>query len=72
LLFALDEKLKIDKGFRYVLDCSCARREGEKSGNGGTPYCGGDMSSSDFDGSTEGFGDDGDGGGDGCGGVGGG
>jgi hypothetical protein len=72
LLFALDEKLKVEGGFRYVPDCSGVRREGEKGGSGGTPYCGGDFSSSDFDGSTDGFGDGdgGDGGscGGGCGG----
>lgn len=78
LLFALDEKLNIPGGFRYALDCKGVQRAGEKKGDGaaGTPYCGGDMSSSDFDGSTDGFGDDsgsdgggGDSGGDGgCGG----
>ena len=70
LLFALDEKLGIEGGFRYVPDCSGVRRKGEKS-DGATPYCGGDFSSTDFDGSTDGFGDDAGGGGgdgDGCGG----
>lgn len=55
LLFALDTKLGIAGGFRYVLDCSGVRREG---GDGtGVIYCGGDFSSASFDGSTEGFGD---------------
>jgi hypothetical protein len=66
LLFALDEKLKIEGGFRYVADCSGFKREGEeKGGTGSSPYCGGDFSSTSFDGSTDGFGDSGDGGGDG-------
>ncbi len=71
LLFALDEKLNVEGGFRYVPDCSGVKREGEKR-DSATPYCGGDFASADFDGSTEGFGDsDSDGGGgdgDGCGG----
>lgn len=67
LLFALDETLKIDGGFRYAPDCS-----GVKSDGGGS-YCAGDMSSTDFDGTTDGFGDSssgdgGDGDGGGCGG----
>lgn len=73
LLFALDEKLKIEGGFRYAADCSGFKREDEeKGGTGGTPYCGGDFSSSSFDGSTDGFGDSGGDGGGGDGGCGGG
>jgi hypothetical protein len=74
LLFALDEKLKIENGFRYAADCSGFKREGEdKNATGGTPHCGGDFSSTSFDGSTDGMSDSGDGGGDsgdggGCGG----
>lgn len=72
LLFAIDKKLNIEDGFIYVPDCRGIRR----SDDSGTsiPYCGGDFSSSDFDGSTEGFGDwsdggdSGDGGDGGCGG----
>jgi len=72
LLFSLDEKLKINNGFRYAPDC-----RGVKSGDGGGVHCGGDMSNSSFDGTTDGFGDassadsggDG-GGGGGCGGGG--
>jgi hypothetical protein len=74
LLFALDAKLNIANGFRYAPDCAALRKGGE-----GAPYCGGDFSSSSYDGSTDGFGDssssgggDGDGGGcsGGCGGGG--
>ncbi len=66
LLFALDAKLNIADGFRYAPDCRALRKSGD-----GTAYCGGDFSSSGFDGTTDGFGDSssGDGGnGDGCGG----
>ncbi len=55
LLFAIDAKLSIANGFHYVLDCKSVKRKGQDSG--GTVYCGGDMSSSKFDGSIEGFGD---------------
>lgn len=74
LLFALDEKLKIENGFLYKTDCKgLATQDGKKDdkGDSGTPYCGGDFSDSSFDGSTDGMGDSGgDGGGDGggCGG----
>lgn len=51
LLFALDSKLGIDDGFRYSLDCSKQRDIGS-----GPIHCGGDMSSTSFDGSTDGFG----------------
>lgn len=53
LLFSLDEKLKIADGFRYAPDCQGFKRDGA----GGTVYCGGDMSSSSVDGTTDGFGD---------------
>lgn len=66
LLFAIDAKLGIGDGFRYVPDCSALRQGGD-----GSAYCGGDFSSSDVDGGTDGFGDSGDGGGDGGGGCGG-
>jgi hypothetical protein len=80
LLFALDSKLNIPNGYRYVADCSGVRRD---TGSSGAANCGGDFGSSSVDGSTEGFGDTasagaGDGGGDsggdsggGCGGGGG-
>jgi hypothetical protein len=61
LLFAIDTKLGIADGFRYVPDCSALRAGGD-----GSAYCGGDFASSSVDGSIEGFGDaaSGDGGGD--------
>ncbi len=63
LLFAIDAKLNVPGGFRYVADCAAVRRQGSDGGGGGV-YCGGDFASSSFDGGTEGFGDgDGDGGG---------
>jgi hypothetical protein len=74
LLFALDEKLNIAGGFRYAVDCEGIRAENEKDKkdqSAGVVHCGGDMSSSDFDGSTDGFGDSGGDGGDGGGGCGG-
>lgn len=73
LLFALDEKLGISNGFRYIANC-------EKSQANGTSnvHCGSDFSDSSIDGGTCGFGDsgaiggadasDGGGGSDGCGG----
>lgn len=74
LLFSLDEKLNISNGFRYTLDCMGLKHE-ESQSEGGSVYCVGDMSSSSFDGTTDGFGDassdsgEGDGGdGGGCGG----
>ncbi|MCZ8044523.1 MAG: hypothetical protein O9330_18805 [Beijerinckiaceae bacterium] len=75
LLFALDTKLNIPGGYRYEPDCAQLRRNGDA----GT-QCGGDFSSSSYDGGTDGMGDSGrsdsgssDGGGDGgsCGGGGG-
>lgn len=70
LLFALDAKLGITDGFVYTPDCSALRRHDP---DGGSAHCGGDFSSSSYDGSTDGFddsgsGDGGDGGGGGCGG----
>jgi hypothetical protein len=70
LLFALDAKLSIADGFRYASDCTELRRtRGETDSGGGAVYCGGDFSSADYDGTTDGFGDSssGDGGdGGGC------
>jgi hypothetical protein len=54
LLFALDAKLDIADGFRYAADC---KRVGTVSTDNSTVYCGGDFSSSSFDGGTEGFGE---------------
>ncbi len=74
LLFALDAKLNIADGFRYSPNCEELRKKGVN--NGTTTHCGGDFSSSSYDGSTDGFGDsssgDGTGGGDSGGGCGGG
>ena len=75
LLFAIDKKLNIADGFVYVPDCRGITRSNDHGSS--TPYCGGDFSSSDFDGSTDGFGDGSDSsdsgdGGDGDGGCGGG
>lgn len=52
LLFAIDTKLGIADGFRYVPDCSALRQGGD-----GSTYCGGDFGSSSVDGNTDGFGD---------------
>lgn len=59
LLFALDGKLGIAGGFRYVPDCQSVRRADEKAGGDGSiaPYCGADFSNPSVDGSVEGFGD---------------
>jgi hypothetical protein len=70
LLFALDAKLEIPNGFRYVADCNTVRRQDSNSGNGTASYCAGDFSSASLDGGTDGFGD-GDAGGHGDGGDGG-
>jgi hypothetical protein len=56
LLFAIDAKLNIPDGFRYSSDCSRLKPQHQVAG-GGVIHCGGDFSSSDFDGSTDGFGD---------------
>jgi hypothetical protein len=80
LLFALDAKLKVGDGFIYTPNCEALRDNHSNRGSGGTTQCGGDFSSSSYDGSTDGFGDSssgdggsgGDSGGDGGGGCGGG
>ncbi len=56
LLFALDVKLHIPNGFRYVPDCKGVRRD-NPDGSSAVVYCGGDFSSTGFDGGTAGFGD---------------
>jgi len=58
LLFALDAKLNIEDGFRYVADCKSIRRDSSTSS--AVIHCGGDFESSSFDGSTDGFGEAGD------------
>jgi hypothetical protein len=57
LLFALDTKLNIKDGFRYEADCRKLRRDGIIESSPGVVHCGGDFTSSSFDGSTSGFGD---------------
>jgi hypothetical protein len=72
LLFALDAKLGIPGGFRYVPDCGIPRREGTDAVSGAVVYCAGEFSSPDFDGGTDGLDDaasaEGGDGGSGCGG----
>ena len=78
LLFALDGKLNIADGFRYVPDCKGVRRQDAAGGSSVNAYCGAEFSSTAYDGGTEGFTDGGggdggssaSGGGDGCGGGG--
>ncbi len=73
LLFALDTELNIQGGYRYVPDCGSVRTVSTTVGLAFSTQCGGDFSSTSFDGTTDGLGDgdggsgDGDGGG-GCGG----
>ncbi len=63
LLFAIDQKLKIANGFHYLANCDGIRRlqvgSAATAATAAVVYCGGDFSSSSFDGGTEGFGDDG-------------
>lgn len=57
ILFAIDAKLNISDGFRYLADCTGVRKRVDKAGDGGVTYCGGDFSCAEFDGTTDGFGD---------------
>ena len=57
LLFALDAKLNIPGGFRYVPDCQGVRRTDDGGDMGPIAYCGGEFASSSYDGGTAGFGD---------------
>jgi hypothetical protein len=69
LLFAIDAKLGIADGFRYVPDCRKPRAD--NGGDGGAVYCGGDFADAGVDGGTDGWGGDAGsdgGGGDGSGG----
>lgn len=52
LLFALDTKLNIPGGYRYEPDCAQLRRNGDAGSQ-----CGGDFSSSSYDGGTDGMSD---------------
>jgi hypothetical protein len=56
LLFALDAKLDIKDGFRYVTDCSGIRNSANDTNDGRVIYCGGDFSDSSIDGGLDGFG----------------
>ncbi len=72
LLFALDTDLNISDGYRYVPDCGSVRTVSTTVGIEFSTQCGGDFSSTSFDGGTDGLGDgdggSGDGDGGGCGG----
>lgn len=72
LLFALDGELSIPGGYRYVPDCCAVRTVSTTVGIEFSTQCGGDFSSTSFDGTTDGLGDgdggSGDGDGGGCGG----
>lgn len=57
LLFALDAKLNIPGGFRYVPDCKGVRRTDDGASAGAAAYCGGEFASSSYDGGTAGFGE---------------
>ncbi|MBA2674856.1 hypothetical protein [Ramlibacter sp.] len=80
LLFALDGKLEIPHGFRYVPDCNDIDRKSADGGGDGGAYCGTSFADGSAGGDADGFGgvdnsnggDGGDGGGDGggCGGGG--
>lgn len=65
LLFALDSKLNIPNGFRYVANCEGVQREGGDGQGASTAYCGAELSGSGADGGTDGQGSDAGGGGDG-------
>jgi hypothetical protein len=57
LLFAIDAKLDIADGFRYSADCNSLRQRLEDGDGRGVTHCGGDFSSTEFDGTTDGLGD---------------
>lgn len=67
LLFALDAKLNIAGGFRYVADCTGVKESHAGNASAAPVYCGGDFASAQFDGTTDGFGASEAGGGDGSG-----
>lgn len=52
LLFALDQKFKIENGFVYHPQCDELRKRGASA-----VHCGGDFTSGSYDGGTEGFGE---------------
>ena len=55
LLFALDAKLDIKDGFRYIADCSMIRKSESTQDGGRVIYCGGDFSDTGIDGCLDGF-----------------
>lgn len=59
LLFALDAKLNIHKGYTYVPDCRGVRRQaaGDSATASTSPHCAGDFSSSSLDGASDAYGD---------------
>ena len=56
LLFALDAKLAIAGGFRYVPDCSDIARKSDQNGDSSGAYCGGSFSDGSTSGDADGFG----------------
>jgi hypothetical protein len=62
LLFALDAKLDIADGFRYLPDCKGFHKIAAEKDSATVVYCGGDFVSLGVDGSIEGFGNAGCGG----------
>jgi len=64
LLFALDAALNIPGGYRYTPDCRTIREDGTSMGVS-VGQCGGEFSSTSYDGGTDGLGDGDGGGGDG-------
>ena len=55
LLFALDTKLKIPNGFKYVADCRPIREHAAATAP--AVHCGSDFANAAYDGGTSGFGD---------------
>ena len=49
LLFALDAKLKIARGFHYVADCQSLRRLTDNGSTAAVVHCGSELHSSSFD-----------------------
>jgi hypothetical protein len=55
LLFAVDAKLQIADGFRYVPDCGPLRQQSGAVQGGTVIHCGGDFSDASIDGSLDGL-----------------
>ena len=56
LLFALDGKLAVAGGLRYLPDCGDIARKSAANGGGAVGYCAADVGSSGFGGSSDDFG----------------